>query len=184
MYNIKGEGSTPMMNCDKAKILLSDYIDGTLEPGVKVEIDAFLESDPECKILFEEAISIHKELKSMPQVTPSADFDSNLRNEIIKLNKDEKTPALNKKGLSLVFSGTILVASLYLFIFTDIGIQQNNPEGPMPSSAIGNPGAGFQKDESTAEELVETKSNETQSDSVKNIPEKINTENIHLTGDK
>jgi predicted anti-sigma-YlaC factor YlaD len=173
-----------MMNCDKAKVLLSDYIEGTLEPSIKKEIETFLESDPECKNLFEEAFSIHSKLSQLPPVMPSADFDSNLRSEIIKLNNQEKTPPLNKKGLSLVFSGTVLVAALYLFIFTDLGTQQNIQDGPMPSSAIGNPNTSINKEESKVDEFVETEEAELKSDSLKNIPEKINSDNIHLTGDK
>ncbi len=173
-----------MMTCDKAKALLSDYIDGTLEPGVRDEVDAFLKSDPECNELFEEALSIHNKLTNMPQVSPSEDFSSNLRNEIVKLNNDKRAPAFNKKGLSLVFSGTVLVASLYLFIFTDIGTQQNIQEGPIPSSTLSSPSAGFQTKESTNDKLVETKDDEIESDTLKNVPEKINTDNLHLTGDK
>lgn len=184
MFNKKGEGSKPMMNCDKAKILLSDYIDGMLEPGVKKEIEVFLESDPDCKSLFEESMSIQKKLTHLPQVSPSPDFDSNLRNKIIELNNNEKMPASRAKGLSLVFSGTVLVVSLYLFIFTDIGTQQNSPEGPIPSSAIGSPGPGNYNDESSNEPFVNSQEDETKMDSLKTIPEKINSNNIHLTGDK
>ncbi len=173
-----------MMNCDKAKILLSDYIDGTLEPNVKKEVDSFLESDPECKDLFHDAISLHKNLTQLPKVSPSTEFDSNLRNEIIRLNNNEgKSPTMNKKSFSLVFSGTVLVASLYLFIFTDIGIQPNNPEGPLPSSAIGSPATSAQKDENKVEKFVKSQEEGTKTDSLKNIPEKINNDNIHLTGE-
>ena len=67
--------------------------------------------------------------------------------------------------------------------FTDIGTQQNIEEGPMPSSAIGNPNPGFHSDESTTDEFVETIEDEVKSDSLKNIPEKVKPGNIHLTGD-
>ncbi|KAA3609797.1 MAG: hypothetical protein D8M58_08875 [Calditrichaeota bacterium] len=173
-----------MMTCDKAKALLSDYIDETLEPGVKKEIDEFLERDPECKNIFMESLSISEKIKNLQSVLPSEDFDSNLRNEIIKINNEEKTPALNKKGLSLIFSGTVLAASIYFFIFTDIGVQQNIQEGSMPSSAIGNPAASFQDEKNAEDKFVEAKEDETKSDSLKNVPEKVNSENIHLTGDK
>ncbi len=38
-----------MMDCDKAKELLSDYIDGALDTEQKREIEEHLNSDHECK---------------------------------------------------------------------------------------------------------------------------------------
>jgi predicted anti-sigma-YlaC factor YlaD len=173
-----------MMNCDKAKSLLSDYIDGTLESEVKAEIDIYLEKDPECKTVFKEVSDIQGKLAKLPQVSPSADFDSNLRNRIINIDSTDKSPALNKKGLSLVFSGTVLVAALYLFIFTDIGMQYNTQEGPMPSSAIGGPSTHVDKNVVASDNIVEPAIEQPESDSLKSIPEKVNTSNIHLTGEE
>jgi predicted anti-sigma-YlaC factor YlaD len=173
-----------MMNCDKAKSLLSEYIDGTLESGVKAEIDAYLEKDPDCKTVFEETSAIQAKIANLPQVSPSADFDSNLRNRIINIDSTDKSPALNKKGLSLVFSGTVLVAALYLFIFTDIGMQYNTQESPMPSSAIGGPSTHVDKKVVASDNIVEPAIEQPESDSLKSIPEKVNTSNIHLTGEE
>lgn len=167
-----------MMSCDKAKELLSDYLDGTLEPSVKKELDQFLEGDAECKKLFAEAKTIQEKLLHMPKIVPSDNFDANLRNRIINLNNTEKAPFINKKGLSLALSGTALVASLYMFIFTDIGSQQGVQEGPVPSSAIGTPNS-FQQQNDVKDQLVTS-----EEDSLNTLPEKINTDNIHLTGDQ
>lgn len=181
MYNKRVQELTPMMNCDQAKSLLSDYIDGLLEPRLKDEVDAHLEDDPQCKEVFEQAILLHKQMVSLPQLKPSQDFDIKLRNRIIGLNKsDEKQHVINKKGLSLAFSGTVLVAALYLFIFTDVGTQQNMNEGIMPSSTIGTSPASLNAD-NTEKDLEPDKN--TIADSLNKLPEKVDNEKIHLTGD-
>jgi predicted anti-sigma-YlaC factor YlaD len=169
-----------MMNCDQVKLLLSDYIDGVLEPRLKEELDNHLESDPDCKKVFEQATIIYRQITSLPPVKPSQEFDIHLRNRIIGLNKsDEKQHVINKKGLSLVFSGTVLVAALYLFIFTDVGTQQKMNEGIMPSSTIGSNPSSFNVD--NTEKNIEPDKN-TVADSLNKLPEKVENDKIHLTG--
>ena len=174
-----------MMNCDKAKLLLSDYIDGALEPAVKKEIDNFLETNEECNTFFANAMSMQKQLKGLPKVSPSKEFEVNLRNRIISYNEgSEKQPAFYKKGVSLAFSGAILISALYLFIFTDVGSQQNAPEEILPSSTINNsqPSLNIQNDKLMVDQQ-ESDNSVTESDSIKNIPEEVDNSKIHLTGD-
>jgi len=180
MSNKRVQELRPMMNCDQVKLLLSDYIDGVLEPRLKEEVDNHLESDPDCKKVFEQATIIHRQITSLQQVKPSPEFDIHLRNRIIGLNKsDEKQHVINKKGLSLAFSGTVLVAALYLFIFTDVGTQQNMNEGLMPSSTIGSSPASFNAD--NTEKNIEPAQNII-ADSLNKLPEKVDEDKIHLTG--
>jgi len=75
-----------MINCDKAKQLLSDYLDNALEPGVKKEIDDFLKTNAECSKIFADAMSVRKQLQNLSKVTPTEKFELNLRNKIIALN--------------------------------------------------------------------------------------------------
>jgi len=171
-----------MMNCDKAKLLLSNYIDKTLEPEVKKEIDDFLETNAECSKLFADAMSVQSQLKSLPKVKPSEEFEASLRNRIIALNNgEEKQTFFNKKGLSLVFSGAALVTMLFMFVFTDVGIQQNISDEILPSSTISNPPSVDD------EKLVDGKKDEATSvadaDSVVNPPEKVDNSRIRLTGE-
>ena len=174
-----------MMNCDKAQLLLSDYIDETLEPGIKKEIDDFLETDTECSNIFANAMSMQNQLKSLPKILPSEEFEVNLRNRIINLNKgDERQPGFNKKGLSLVFSGAVLVAALYMFVFTDVSTQQNISDEILPSSTIGNtkPYLNIADDKLKVDQKDEDVP-VTDTDSLKNIPEKVDNSKIHLTGE-
>jgi hypothetical protein len=175
-----------MMNCDKAKLLLSDYMDKTLDPEVKKEIDDFLKTDEECNKIFAEALSMQNQLKSLPKVKPSDEFELNLRNRIIDFNNgNEKQPVLNKKGLSLVFSGVVLVSALYMFIFTDVGTQQNISDEILPSSTITNTtsSAGV-IDDATAVDKQDEANPVAETDSLKNQPEKIDNSGIHLAGER
>ena len=174
-----------MMNCDKAKLLLSDYIDGTLEPAVKKEIDDFLKTNTECNEFFVNALSVQKQLKALPKVLPSEEFEVNLRNRIMSYNEgNEQQPAFYKKGVSLAFSGIVLVSALYMFIFTDIGNQQNTPEEIMPSSTITNtqPSVNIADDKLIVNQQ-DTEESATNSDSLKNMPEEVDNSKIHLTGE-
>jgi len=174
-----------MMNCDKAKQLLSDYLDNTLEPGVKKEIDDFLKGNEECSKIFADAISIQNQLKSLPDVVPSEEFEINLRNRIIEFNDaGVKQAAFNKKGLSLAFSGVVLVGALYMFVFSDVGTQQNISDEILPSSTIMNNQPSVND---AAKNLVADQEKEDgqvmEQDSLNDIPEKIDNSRIHLTGD-
>lgn len=173
-----------MINCDKTQSLLTEYLEGTLEPDLKKEVEHHLDQDPVCNKIFTQAAALQKQMRSLQQVVPSKDFDITLRNRIIQFNDaPDKQPILNKKGLSLAFSGTVLMAALYMFIFTDIGEQGNVNEGIMPSSTIGS-GVPAMKIQVPASEKKADAGATNQSDSLKRAPEVINDENLHLTGEE
>ena len=174
-----------MMNCDKAKQLLSDYLDNTLEPGVKKEIDDFLKSSEECNKIFDDAKLLQSQLKSLPGIVPSEEFEINLRNRIIELNNTGiKQAAFNKKGFSLAFSGVVLVAALYMFVFTDAGPQQNISDEILPSSTIINSKPSVSNvDNNLVADQEKEDEQAVEQDSLNNIPEKIDNSGIHLTGD-
>jgi hypothetical protein len=174
-----------MMNCDKAKQLLSDYIDNTLEPEVKKEIDDFLESNSECKEIFADVLSLQNQLKSLSRVTPTSEFEINLRNKIIALNSnDVRQVSFNKKGLSLAFSGAVLITAVYMFVFTDFGIQQNISDEILPSSTIttSKPSPTVSKEQVNTDQENE-QNPVTEADSLNNLPEKVDNAKIHFTGE-
>jgi len=174
-----------MMNCDKAKQLLSDYLDNTLEPEVKKEIDDFLENNSECKEIFTDALSVQNQLKSLSRVTPTAEFEVNLRNKIIALNSnDVKQVSFNKKGLSLAFSGAVLITAVYMFVFTDFGVQQSISDEILPSSTISTPKPSANVSKEQVKTDQENEQNPVaETDSLKNLPEKVDNSKIHLTGE-
>jgi len=173
----------PMMSCDKAKQLLADYLDNAIEPGIRKEIDAYLETDAGCKKIFVDALYIQNKIANLQSVTPSKEFDVKLRNEVIKFNNGEiKEPAIGKKSISIVFSGALLVTALYFYVFTDVGLQPNANEGIMPSSTISSSPNYNTEPEKLNVQTAEKKTDETATDSLKNLPEKVDNSKIHLTG--
>ncbi len=164
-----------MMNCDKALSLLSDYIEGTLEPQLKQELEDHLESDPECKKVFEDAQKIHYKLHSLAPVECSEEFETHLRNRIIAYNDGaEKSILQNKKGLSLVFSATGLVVVFMVMMFSDIGNDISPQEEFNSSSTI------EMKSPPEEDKLAEQ---ESAKDSLKK-PDDINTDNITTANEK
>jgi predicted anti-sigma-YlaC factor YlaD len=175
-----------MINCDKTQSLLTEYLDGTLEPDLKKEIENHLDEDPVCNKIYAQAAALQRQMQNLQQVAPSTEFDINLRNRIIQSNDStERQPIINKKGVSLAFSGTVLMAALYMFIFTDIGEQSNVNEGIMPSSTIGS-GVPSMKVETSpnVQKSVDNGVNTSQADSLKEMPEVIEDSNIHLAGEE
>ena len=175
-----------MMNCDKTQSLLNEYIDGTLEPDLKKAVQLHLDNDPKCRQVFSEAVALQRQMQNLQQVLTSPEFDINLRKRIIESQEHtSRQLVLNKKGWSLAFSGAILTAALYLFIFTDFGDQSIPPEGIMPSSTIGNgspaykvqsPDPGVKMENISAEEVI--------TDSLKQTPEQVNESQLHMTGEQ
>lgn len=173
----------PMMTCDRAKLLLSEYLEGTIEPGVKKEIDEFLQSNDECNKVFKEAMAIHAGLKELPAVKTSDDFEAKLRNKIIAFNNGNiKQPLFTKKGFSVAFSGTVLIIAMYFYIFTDLDVPTNTQEVIMPSSTIISSQTSntesLADDDNTTDALTE----DSEADSLTNTPEKVDNSRIHLTG--
>jgi hypothetical protein len=175
----------PMMTCDKVRKLLADYLDGTLDSNLIKEIDAHLENDAECRSIFNEASQIQNKLKNLETITPTENFNIKLRNKIILYNGGGlKEPLISKKGLSVGFSGAVLVAALYFYIFTDVGIQTNVNEAISPSSTIISSPINIVDQEKSDEQNNIVDQEETNVDSLKNAPEKIDNTRIHLTGKK
>ncbi|HHM01575.1 MAG TPA: hypothetical protein ENJ15_01070 [Caldithrix abyssi] len=126
-----------MLDCDKAKNLLNDYIEGMLDPQTQKELEQFLEEDPECRALFQEARLIRRHLQNLPAVKAPDNFDMELRQRIMTYIQEGEKPLRGRKGLSVVFSGGILLAAAYMFIFTDIGADESRiNNNVIPASTI------------------------------------------------
>jgi len=171
-----------MMNCDKAKDLLNDYVEENLEPSQKIELDQFLETDPECKKLFEQSKLAQNQLNYLPKIKTSENFDLNLREKIIIFNKNgEKRKVFSTKGYSIAFSGVLAIAFLFVFTFMDLG---SNNVGPTEIAPATN---NIQQQEiivDNEDAEIENEKNATNSDSLKNEPEKVDNSKIKLTGDQ
>jgi len=125
-----------MLDSDKAKMLLNDYIEDTLDPATRNELEAFLQTDAECRTFFREAMDTRRRLQSLSVVTPSEQFDEVLRQRIVAYVQEGEKTSHPKRGVSVMVSGGVLLAALYMFFFTDIGMAPSPDEHVMPASTI------------------------------------------------
>jgi len=130
-----------MVDCDRAIALLSDYIDDVLEPVVKNEIDALLEKDAHCRQIFTQAIAQRQMLQQLTIIGASDGFDQRFRARIQALSTETAKPMrVNKRGISYIFSGAVLVAAVYFTMFTSVG-SDSQVGNIQPSSTISAPAA-------------------------------------------
>ncbi|MDZ7263326.1 MAG: zf-HC2 domain-containing protein [candidate division KSB1 bacterium] len=71
-----------MDSCQRFKELMSDYIEGGLDPQSKQEMEHHFKECLRCASTTEELRSLIQELKALPQVTVSPDFETILRARI------------------------------------------------------------------------------------------------------
>lgn len=57
------------MNCSRFETLLSDYMDGTLDPRVRAAMDQHLQGCSQCPILLEDVKQLREELENFPEVS-------------------------------------------------------------------------------------------------------------------
>ena len=171
-----------MLDCDKAKNFLNDYIEGMLDPQTKRELEQFLENDPECKQLFSEAMSIRRQLQNLPTVKAPDNFDMELRQRIMAYVQEGEKPLRSRRGLSVVFSGGILLAAAYMFIFTDIGVEENMLQNNVvPASTISTTVSGVKINKQRSSEVSDQASLQ---DSLKKNQANADLQQINLVGDK
>jgi len=71
-----------MINCDKTKILMSDFIENDIESDAKENVEQHLSICPACKIFFEKTKRMILMMSNMTPHTVSSDFDGKLMSRI------------------------------------------------------------------------------------------------------
>ncbi len=171
-----------MLDCDKAKNFLNDYIEGMLDPQTKRELEQFLEKDPECRQLFNDAMMVRRQLQNLPLVKAPDNFDMELRQRIMAYVQEGEKPLRSRRGLSVVFSGGVLLAAAYMFIFTDIGVEENMlNNNVVPASTISTTVSGVQINKQRKSEVPDQA---TLQDSLKKNQANADPKQINLVGDK
>lgn len=62
------------MNCSRFETLLSDYVEGTLDPRVRAALEQHRGMCPDCSALVEEVQSIRSQLADFPELEPSEEL--------------------------------------------------------------------------------------------------------------
>ena len=105
------------MHCDTVKELLSDYIDNSLEPGIKAQIKNHLEACLDCEKLVQRVKTLTTRLSKSQAVKTSLEFDKNLRARIMGTGDNSKSfkPV---RGMVYGLSGLTDAAAVYFITTT------------------------------------------------------------------
>ena len=106
------------MNCDKLKELLIDYIEGSLSPSQKAELDKHISSCPECRELIKSfgklSVVLPDHLNSKAShMQPSGLLWGNILSSVQKEKKQKKTRGFLK--VALTFASIIVVVTAGVF---------------------------------------------------------------------
>jgi len=114
------------MNCDRCSDILIDYMDGTLDPGLKDEVRNHLESCPECSREYEELTEIRRAVSledSAP--VPSAEVLEKLSEAAKDETAAERIPLRKKWSLTRILipalSATIALSVWFYYGYLDSG---------------------------------------------------------------
>ncbi|RFT15341.1 MAG: hypothetical protein OP8BY_0450 [Candidatus Saccharicenans subterraneus] len=107
------------MNCDKVQLLLSDYLEGELQLGLKRELEDHLSACPDCARLLEATRSLASEWPRLPEIEPPAGL-------IHKLYLIPETASRRKKAwsfgwkfwLSPAFQPVLTALTVVLVVFS------------------------------------------------------------------
>ena len=121
-----------MMQCDTVKEMLSDYIDDTIEPSLKLQIRDHFEICAACNKLVQNVKAITIRLNHTQSMKTSTDFDKNLRARIMGSDKSNIS-TFPVRGLIYGLSGLSAAVAIY-FITTTTVLTGADPEEVTPSS--------------------------------------------------
>ena len=144
-----------MDNCKKFKELLSDYIEGGLDPQTKLLLEQHLKECLNCSKVITRLKTLHRTLKELPKLAVSSDFETVLRTRIrvesgLDRRRREKF-AIFLPTQSPVFAAAALI--IFLAVTVAIVTQFNKRGSAYPTDAYTNyewQGGGKKQTQSSA----------------------------------
>ncbi len=175
----------PMISCDTAKRMLSEYLEATLENDMKKSISAHLRHCPECKKVFADVHYLMRHFKNISTVQMSANFDQLLRQRINNPQNNKMSPAV--RNFSYGFSGAVVIAGIAFFVVTNFftqpeGALQNNPGTKMSGMQPVQKQSTRQDNHLAGQSDSERDTQKT--DSLRNDPVLLDKDKIRLVDDK
>lgn len=163
-----------MINCDKFKEHVSDYLEKQLSPQIKNEFELHLNKCSECKLIVEQVPQIQSSLSQLGKIKCSDDFSLRLRQRLVA---DQQNPYISNANVKKISYGFSFAAAVFLLIFginmfsdsESVIPQAQNKEINSPSSISNQQVKHASADSKPINELeVKTKSGENSySDSTK-----------------
>ncbi len=173
-----------MISCDRAKELLSAFLEGELSPDLKLAMESHLQVCQNCQQLGADVTFISQKMHVIKPINTSEQFDQQLRSRIINDPKlQHKQSQFPVQKLSFAFSGIVVIAALYFFVFNDF--NATNPVMPVSSpdpaaSTFRNQQPAPSQNPVTYDQQAERETTPPPSDSLNNQPEKLDQERIRL----
>jgi len=107
-----------MIDCDKVKGFISDYIEKRLTPGLKTELDTHFQQCPNCKLVLERIPKVKSLMSNLKSVKCSDDFNLKLRERITGNLNEPMISRSSFKKVSYGFSfALIVVVTVFGFNF-------------------------------------------------------------------
>ncbi len=135
-----------MDSCKKFKDLLSDYIEGGLDPQTKLQMETHLKECLNCSKVILRLKTLHKNLKTLPKLPVSPDFETVLRTRIrVESGLDRRRRERFATFFPIrnpVFAAATLV--ILLAITVTVVTQMNKQSAVYPTDAYSN----FEKESS------------------------------------
>jgi hypothetical protein len=120
-----------MIDCDKVKEFMSDYIEKRLTPGLKTQLDNHFQQCPDCQLVLERIPKVQSLMSNLAPLKCSDDFNLKLRERIAgNLNEPMISRSLFKK-LSYGFSFALIII-VTVFGFNFFNQTETNSEVLLP----------------------------------------------------
>jgi hypothetical protein len=103
-----------MIDCDKVKEFISDYIEKRLTPGLKKELDNHFKQCPDCQLVLERIPKVQSLMSNLTPVKCSDDFNLKLRKKIAS-NLNE--PMISRSSFKKVSYGFSFALFIFVIIF-------------------------------------------------------------------
>ncbi len=131
-----------MIDCDKFKEHVSDYLEKQLSPQVRSDFERHINQCSECKLIVEQIPQIKSSLSRLGKIQCSNDFSMQLRQRLIAGQQKSYISNANVKKISYGFSFAAAVFLLFLginiFSDTENVIPQAQNKEINSSSSVSN----------------------------------------------
>ena len=167
-----------MVSCDTVRSMLSELLEGTIDPENKRQIEAHLEVCADCRQTAGNIRLITSRLHSVATLSTSAGFDQALRLKIMS-SPDNSETVFSFRNLSYAFSAAVIIIAAYFIFWTDVPDAQNirpvmQQSNQITTSSMTVGGSDIAKPVAEENGTLSTR------DSVNNEPASVDQENIKL----
>lgn len=125
---------------ERLQAMLSDYVDGTLTPAERAEVDAALATDPALRAELDEVRASMKLLKSLPPAAAPADLGKSVE-ETIHRRSAGRFFGRRTLGDRVPFGVLLILAAIALVIIAGLlwssptgSLRRERPAAPPPPS--------------------------------------------------